>query len=424
MMGGKFDVRSEKEKGGCATLHGCAPSTSSFLLPTSSFSRGVTLIELLVTMAIIAIISTAILGTARGAMENARRSRTRATIAKIHGLIMDHWDTYANRRVDVNPTIVQAIDQWAFAPNLDNQQRSMRNAWRGQMMADARLLALRELMKMEMPDRWSDVINQGLPTGGLQQPNDPDILAATPALARTYFRFLRTAEDNTDEDTVIQNQQAECLYLTVIYATGDGEARTMFPNQDIGDTDDDGAPEFLDGWGRPIRWRRWAPGFGLSDPSDTFEAQRRPTGYRANSLMTGDGDKDHDPFDILHRDSPSVTESVTPPNLPAPRLDLYPGALQIHVRDMRERNQRALNDPRLTAFRLVPLIYSCGPDGEDDLEPDEPGFEQTVDPSVQSDFQASLRLDPYAPSPSGRQFGQPIENSKAWRDNLHNQLAD
>ncbi len=380
-----------------------ASNTAHRPLPTahSRLRRGVTLIELLITMAIIAIISTAILGTAQSAMENARRSRTRTTIAKIHALIMDHWDSYANRRVDVNPAIVQAIDLWATAPGLSPQDRSQRNAWRGQMMADARLLALRELMKMEMPDRWSDVINQGLPTGGLQQPNAPDILASAPALARTYFRFLKAAENNADEDTVIQNQQAECLYLTVIYATGDGEARTMFPNQDIGDTDGDGAPEFLDGWGNPIRWIRWAPGFGFSQ----------------TSLMTGDGDKDHDPFDILRRDSPSVIESVSPPNLPAPPVGMYPPALGFHVQQMRNRNQRAASEmasglTRLTAFRLVPLVWSNGPDDEGGI--------------VFGDANNTpATLDPYAPNDQDDlQLGQPDPDSNAWRDNMHNQLAD
>jgi prepilin-type N-terminal cleavage/methylation domain-containing protein len=410
--GGQWAVKSPRAQAAPLPVTADCPQsnvpspTAHCPLPTahSRLRRGITLIELLVTMAIIAIISTAILGTARGAMENARRSRTRATIAKIHGLIMDHWDTYANRRVDVKRIeVVEAINNWADAPGLNPQERSIRNAWRGQMMADARLLALRELMKMEMPDRWSDVINQGLPTGGLQQPNDPDILAATPALARTYFRFLRAAEQNTnnDVDTVIENQQAECLYLTVIYATGDGEARTMFPNQDIGDTDDDGAPEFLDGWGQPIRWIRWAPGFGFSQ----------------TSLMTGDGDKDHDPFDILRRDSPSVTESPTPPNLPAPPTNVYPPALGFHVQQMRNRNQRAVSEmasnlTRLTAFRLVPLIWSNGPDDEGGIV-------------FGDENNTPATLDPYAPNDQDDlQLGQPDPDSKAWRDNLHNQLAD
>ena len=48
--------------------------------------------------------------------------------------------------------------------------------------------------------------------------------------------------------------------LVIMNATGDGEARTLFSKQDIGDVDEDGAPEFIDGWGNPIGWIRWPAG--------------------------------------------------------------------------------------------------------------------------------------------------------------------
>src|SRR4051812_6764502 len=59
-----------------------------------------TLVELLITMTIMAIITAAILGTASAAMESAHRSRTRQTIHKIHSLIMERLESYSTRRVD------------------------------------------------------------------------------------------------------------------------------------------------------------------------------------------------------------------------------------------------------------------------------------------------------------------------------------
>ncbi len=49
--------------------------------------------------------------------------------------------------------------------------------------------------------------------------------------------------------------------MIVTLACGDGEAKTLFKESEIGDTDGDGAPEFLDGWKHPISFLRWAPGF-------------------------------------------------------------------------------------------------------------------------------------------------------------------
>lgn len=268
-----------------------------------------TLIELLITITIISILSAAILGTAASALEAGRRSRTQSLITKINGLLLERWDSYAERRFDVKPTWISAIESDS---NLSAVER-------GQMKSDLRLLALRELMKYEMPDRWSDVIGNDL--GNTQMA--PIFLASIPGLAQAYLRHTANA--------TVENEGAECLYLTVMYATGDGEARTQFTSLDIGDVDEDGAPEFLDGWGRPIEWLRWAPGF-----------------VTRSAAMTGDADADHDPYDPYRRDLATAL----------PPLSKYPNTLKPFVAGLKD------NYP---AFRLVPLVFSAGPDGVYDI---------------------------------------------------------
>jgi prepilin-type N-terminal cleavage/methylation domain-containing protein len=78
----------------------CAPFRTSSLQPPASSLPAFTLIELLITMTIIAIISAAILGTASAAMEAGRRSRTESLITKINGLLLERWDS--RRARDVN----------------------------------------------------------------------------------------------------------------------------------------------------------------------------------------------------------------------------------------------------------------------------------------------------------------------------------
>ncbi len=357
-------------------------NTRPSVYPPSPFRqprRAVTLIELLITITIIATLSAAFLGASRSAMETARAARTKSTITKIHGLLMERWASYATRRVDINTTAQNAID--AIPPGPD----------RGKALADARLIATRELMKFEMPDRWTDVLEAA--------PLAPStvFLANPPALARTYYRRYQQSltVTNNDNATVLDNGSAECLYLTVMLATGDGEARTLFSPQDIGDIDGDGAPEFLDGWGTPIRWVRWPAGF-----------------LARSSLMTGDPDADHDPFDPFRRHSPNAT----------PTAGFFPSGLQPYLQRLRDPGDPTIGPP---GFRLVPLIFSSGPDGIGDIS--------TRTGSITSPTATKLvLLDPYAIDTTFNvhEFGSFGDNPVALNgednsiDNIHNHLQD
>lgn len=358
----------------------------SFRLRPSAFPRrpAVTLVELLIVMVILAILGAAVLGTATAAMEAARDKRTQSLITKIHTLVMEQYASYETRRVDLHPQIVQAIN-------------GMSGNVRGQMLADARLLGVRELMKFEMPDRWSDVL--GGPVANNPQSsavNNPQILASSPALRQAYYRRFVNL-DTTDVDVVQSNQGAECLYMIVMFATGDGEARTLFAKQDIGDTDGDGANEFIDGWGQPIQFIRWPAGF-----------------VQQSTLMSGDADADHDPFDVYRRDSTTIT---------TPQASDYPAPMQQAMGVIRNRNKRVKPPdptmpaipPFLTAFRLTPLIYSAGGDGDSDL---------AVTPGKVTE------LDPYRDyyGDDGKtQLGWPYDqegDGQGWQDNIHNHTIE
>jgi hypothetical protein len=170
--------------------------------------------------------------------------------------------------------------------------------------------------------------------------------------------------------------------MIVTVACGDGEARTLFHENDIGDTDGDGAPEFLDGWGRPISFIRWAPGFhsqiqgnaaNLGPPFDT--PGQNPQWEAAASA-------DHDPFDV-YRIDPS-------------------------------------------AFRLVPVVISSGGDEQLGIETFQSvavmwsgaTYPLAATPSYPF-FRATIR--PYQPMASGSPpvyMGAPLAEGAA--DNIHN----
>lgn len=358
--------------------------------------RGVTLIELLITITIISILAAAVLGVAAVAGETAREAKSRTIISRIHTLLMEHYDTYASRRVKLRPNIITTINNV-----------STTTAQEGRLKAEARLYALRELMLMEVPDRWSDVLLNDVPSGSLatavandpiyfDAPSAPD-LPSNPAnrteLASVYLRTYRrvasgkntiTGNNNT-HDEMVANQGAECLFMVVMNACGDGEARTLFPESNIGDTDGDGAPEFIDGWGHPIGFLRWAPGFESEIQLNANDLDKPLSAITPAEAWANAGAADHDPFD-LYRAQP-------------------------------------------IAFRLVPLIYSAGRDEEGGM------FAETNDliwrptPATVS-FNATQPfvqppLNPYVKHsvvPSGSNYLGTDDGSKTATDNIHNHL--
>ena len=215
-------------------------------------NRAFTLVELLVVITIITILASTALFTMFGVREDVREKRAHALVAKINELIMEKWESYRTRAIPVR-----------IPANTDPRDGSR-----------PRLNALRELMRMELPDRKSDLLFPvtDFPTIPADK---PDFLVSRPSLWQAYIRRARqqiiaryglplTAVDAWKDDTrwTMTHQNAECLYLILAAIhENDTTGLEFFTENEIGDADSDGMPEILDPWGSPIRFLRWAPGF-------------------------------------------------------------------------------------------------------------------------------------------------------------------
>jgi prepilin-type N-terminal cleavage/methylation domain-containing protein len=105
--------------------------------------RGFTLTELLIVIMIIVILAGLALSAMSAAAELAREQRTRAIIAKLDQLIMEKYEGYRTRAVPLSLATRR--------PNDPNDRTPQRTA------SLARLYGLRELMRLELPDRISDL---------------------------------------------------------------------------------------------------------------------------------------------------------------------------------------------------------------------------------------------------------------------------
>ncbi|TWT46817.1 type II secretion system protein [Botrimarina hoheduenensis] len=380
------------------------PSAPPTPLAPAGVRRGLTLVELLVAIAIVAILATLLLGVAARAGRTAREARTKQLIARLHTLVSERYEEYRAQRVELNerlqnpanPVSASNPPYW-FTFLQAARGPSVNTLNEGQQRAYGRLFALREQQRIEMPDRWSDIALTPL-VGTVSVINATDLPPnAPPSGYDKHPRFIAqrtplnlqhvrrynalwsrtntlTKQTNTLAD-VLRNESAECLYLTVMNTTGDGEARGLFKESDMGDTDGDGAPEFLDAWGNPIGWLRWPAGYD-SDLQLSYDRLARlfnetpPTGQTAAETMLAALDDNHDPLDLFRIDRTPLDATGA--------LSGFDGNTGAGAR----------------GWRLVPLIYSAGPDQDLGLYT---GLVETSTDTFQQYFAALS--DPYNADP-------------------------
>jgi prepilin-type N-terminal cleavage/methylation domain-containing protein len=289
--------------------------------------RGFTLIELLVTVIIITILAASGLAALNSARDSAREAKTKTTIAKLHRIVVERLGDYRTRRTPIKTTFPPPPAHWTAAQkqayNVAEQEKVNRN----------RLSATRDLMRMELPDRVNDLDGPLFfyPLGTMAADREP-------SLSKRYRRVRGTSAS-------IDYASAELLYLIV---SAIPEAIEQFHANETGDVDGDGHREFIDGWGRPIQFIRWAPGF-------------------KSDIQSLDPSTDHDPFDPLNLDMP----------------------------------QSAANPP-CRGSRLIPLIYSAGSDGEYGLN---------IGDSYAVTLDGNGYIDPWRVTASGRLLGEPLDDT-------------
>ena len=356
--------------------------------------------------------------------------------------------------------------------------------------AKLRLDGLRDLMRMELPDRWSDIADidkTGLdpvvkttaaPPYGMAVP-----FTGVPASSslQAYFRKVQAANLVDPTKPSLKFQSAECLYMIVMAAAQeDGDGRDAFRSDTYGDVDGDGFPEFLDGWGHPIAFLRWAPGFAseanivaqgtvhtASVTPDLVTVTVVPGSAASFSILSGtyvgcvmsDGNP-FNPYSVA-RITGYVYDPVSriatfsfgrlPGGGPTPFGGTGPdGPVTIVGPDPFDpMNVYPIFSPPVpdmsaTTWGLYPLIYSAGSDGAYGLRSDarerDPIYGVPADGDYPLNYRSpSIAMNPFYKSPlSGEMLGVPTDTygrapnmepyvnvpgaPNGWRDNIHNHM--
>lgn len=107
-----------------------------------------TLVELMVAVSIIGIMAGMVLYSLLGAQTDARNARTRGTVQKLNEIVLQRWEEFRYKAIDVTRTGIQTSPGTLAPPNTVLPRETAR----------LRMIALRDSMRMEMPDRISDLL--------------------------------------------------------------------------------------------------------------------------------------------------------------------------------------------------------------------------------------------------------------------------
>jgi prepilin-type N-terminal cleavage/methylation domain-containing protein len=237
---------------------------------------GFTLIELLMVVTIIAVLTSMTLVVMNGITDNAKEAATKTTVLKVSRMLDQRMEAYerafrgARRDQYVQATVglLSSIDA----------RFDYFNQFPDEAPPAIRLLAYKAGFRFEVPQRMSDlgagagalpsIINSKLATPiarqqlideGIASPTNAEITAKVTANWAVHTAHEVQAALN-DIDSVHSTESSELLYfmLTRWGTLGTSSANEdQFTSAEIEDTDQDGFPEFVDGWGNPLRFYRW-----------------------------------------------------------------------------------------------------------------------------------------------------------------------
>ena len=241
---------------------------------------GFSLLELLVVVSLILFLMTILVMTLGNSIGTAKERATLATLIKIDGMLQQRIDAfYVNfEKATKRGEIAAVAESQDFRKYLSN------NGMQGMPGSLFPILVQKQRFRGAFPQTGATVGSVG---------------ADSPGLVQAGAAFSGNLQN--------ESESAEYLYYMLIKSDYFGVApveESEFSSTEVGDVDGDGRLEFVDAWGKPLRFYRWPTRIvrprGLSFAPDQALAKLLIGGIPTSAATVGDNDPwTHDPDDQL-----------------------------------------------------------------------------------------------------------------------------
>lgn len=320
-----------------------------------------TLVELLVAIAIMGMLAGMVMVAMAGAQRDAQVARTRSTIQKINRILLSKY-----RELTLSPVPID-IPSDLLRPGLSSSNQPYYPI-SGRELARTRLIAMRHLLRFEIPDRLTDwgfepvryptgevplYLESRLPNGANRVPN-ASVTLRVPIQNQIIFQSLKPFKIDSNGNQIPWYQydpvtlsfpDAKLLYQIIATTTSEENSGIeAFHPSEIGDPDEDGNPEFIDAWGTPIRFVRWPAGAWRWSPVARVgrDAELYSWYFNGGTTWLDSGTSGGDRIDTIRADWRYLDDSRT----------MGIGSVDPGINDTK------LNNP----YDLAPLVVSAGPD--------------------------------------------------------------